>query len=456
MKLPIGGLLLFTSVAFITCSQVAATEREEAASEEAATIQVLNLCILPSGKVVLKCKNSGSKPVKAFKGKWVAFDDFNEASQSDDILFTSNTPVMGSNALLGGYLIQPEGIIYLANDGNQRVAMVGRLASDAFGNLEDVPPTLKKRFKAVITNVIFAEREDIDNLRKQEEAAREQERLKQLDMAHQAENAAREAERKRQFDRMITQSKTPTREIARIPMEGGEFVITDVSMKYGGALHDFGWMPNFGAGGSRAIVQDGSYSYFATQADRDKALRTLSEAIKAWKKKFPEASDNSAADAALVAQPTASPVPLIHSQTEAAMESTTTTKAVIDSLTELSPERVVTGVWDKDPRVTVSNFRSQYADKLVRYTGIVARLNQKEHLLVFKGGGFMTSAYDVQASLKDGQKPGFADVAIGDRLTITATLDRIIPPAFGIGSNSIRLNNAQIYKLGHEPAKRSK
>ena len=290
MKIPIVGFLLLISLAFISCSKFAApAEREDAGLEETATIQVLNLCVLPNGKVVLKCKNIGSKPVKAFKGKWVVFDDFNKASQSDDILFTSNTPVMGSNALLGGYLIQPNSIIYFANDGNQGVAMVGRLASDAFANLEHVPPTWKKRFKAGITNVIFAEQKDVDNLRKQEEALREQESLREEERTRRADDAAREAERKRRFDQMITQSQTPTREIARIPMQGSTFIVTDVSVEYRGACNNFGRPPSLHAGGSTAIVEDGTYSYFATQADRDQALRMFNEAYKAWQKKFPEA-----------------------------------------------------------------------------------------------------------------------------------------------------------------------
>ena len=60
MKLPVIGVLLLINIAFISGSQVAATERE-AISEEAASIQILNLYVLPSGKVVLKCKNNGYK-----------------------------------------------------------------------------------------------------------------------------------------------------------------------------------------------------------------------------------------------------------------------------------------------------------------------------------------------------------------------------------------------------------
>ncbi len=287
----IGGLLLFMSITFVACNQAAA-EREKTVVEDAVAIQVLNLFVLPSGKVVLKCKNNSSKPVKAFKGKWDVLDDFNEVSQSDEILFTSDTPVMGANAFMGGYFIQPDGVVYLGSDGNQRVAMVGRLASDAFGNLEQASSTKKKRFKAVITNVVFAEREDIDKFRKQDEVIRDQARVRQQEMARQAEDTAREAERKKRFDQSITESQTPTREIARIPMENKRenFVVTDVSVKISGALIPFGWRARkLQAEGSRAIVESGSYTYFATQADRDKAMRILSEAIKAWEKKFPEA-----------------------------------------------------------------------------------------------------------------------------------------------------------------------
>ena len=116
------------------------------------------------------------------------------------------------------------------------------------------------------------------------------------------------------------------------------------------------------------------------------------------------------------------------------------------SLPELSPERVVTEVWNTNPQITVENFRTGYADKSIRYTGTVVRKNAKEELLVFRGGGFMTSAYDVQASIKEDQKIGFRDVAVGDRLSLFATMDRIVPPAFGVGNSSIRLSEGQIHK----------
>ncbi len=138
------------------------------------------------------------------------------------------------------------------------------------------------------------------------------------------------------------------------------------------------------------------------------------------------------------------------------MESTAPTSAVeppaapvkpaLDAIALLSPERTVTDVWNTDQQITVANFRSQYAGKVVRYSGLVVRKNPKERLLVFKGGGFLTSAYDVQVSLNDEKTPGYNDVAVGDRLTVVATLDRIVPPAFGVGSSSIRLTDGWIIK----------
>ena len=119
---------------------------------------------------------------------------------------------------------------------------------------------------------------------------------------------------------------------------------------------------------------------------------------------------------------------------------------------KLSPERVVTDVFNNDPRTTVANFRSQYSGKTVRYTETVVRKNPKEQLLVLKGGGFLTSAYDVQVSLNEDYKPGFDSVNVGDRLTIVGTLDRLVTPAFGIGSNSIRINGAQVTKRTASPA----
>lgn len=115
-----------------------------------------------------------------------------------------------------------------------------------------------------------------------------------------------------------------------------------------------------------------------------------------------------------------------------------------ESIIELSPEAVVTDVFDKDLRKTAKNFQKHYSGKVVRYTETVARKNARERLLIFKGGGFMTSAYDVQVSLDEEWERGFDNVPVGRRLTIIGKLDRIVPPPFGIGSNSIRITGAQI------------
>jgi len=84
---------------------------------------------------------------------------------------------------------------------------------------------------------------------------------------------------------------------------------------------------------------------------------------------------------------------------------------------------------------------------MVRYTGTIVRKNLKEQLLVFRGGGFMTTAYDVQVDLNEDAMHGFDDVKVGNRITVVGTLDRLVPPAFGFGSNSIRINDARIYKI---------
>jgi hypothetical protein len=137
--------------------------------------------------------------------------------------------------------------------------------------------------------------------------------------------------------------------------------------------------------------------------------------------------------------PTDRPAPADTSQTEP-------TRPALEGFAELSPERAVTDVWNTNPQNTVANFRRQYSGKTIRYSGTVARKNAKERLIIFKGGGFMTSAYDVQVSLNEDKTPGFSDVAVGDRLVIVATMDRIVPPAFGVGSSSIRLSDGWIYK----------
>lgn len=110
----------------------------------------------------------------------------------------------------------------------------------------------------------------------------------------------------------------------------------------------------------------------------------------------------------------------------------------------LSPEAVVSDVLDTDLRVMARNFQKQYAGKRIRFSETVVRKNPKEQLLVFKGGGFVTTAYDVQARLDDEQVPGFDNVDVGTRLSIEGTLDRLVPPALGIGSNSIRIRDARI------------
>lgn len=99
-------------------------------------------------------RNDSGKPVNAFRGTWSLFNDFNEVSRSGDILFTSDTLVIGDQTPRSGYTLPPNGIIYLLDDGKQKVAMVGRLASESFGNLDAVP---QKHSKVVITNVVFAQ-----------------------------------------------------------------------------------------------------------------------------------------------------------------------------------------------------------------------------------------------------------------------------------------------------------
>ena len=115
-----------------------------------------------------------------------------------------------------------------------------------------------------------------------------------------------------------------------------------------------------------------------------------------------------------------------------------------ESVMTLSPEAVVSDVLDQDLRVMARNFQKHYAGKRIRFSETVVRKNPKEQLLVFKGGGFVTTAYDVQVRLDEEQVPGFDSVNIGTRLSIEGTLDRLVPPAFGIGSNSIRIRDARI------------
>jgi len=120
----------------------------------------------------------------------------------------------------------------------------------------------------------------------------------------------------------------------------------------------------------------------------------------------------------------------------------------IDSIPILSPERAMTETVNPNLQVMEANFRSAYSGKTFRYSGSVVRKNSREQLLVFKGGGFLTTAYDVQVELNEDRKPGFADVNVGDRVTIVGTVDRVVVPLFGVGSNSIRINDARIYRLG--------
>ncbi len=109
--------------------------------------------VMPNGKVIAKFLNTSGKPVKAFRGKWSVFNDFNEVSRSGDILFTSETVVLRDQVPVPRYILPPNGIIYLLEDGKQKAAMVGSFASEAFGNLEAVPG---RPVRMVITDVVFA------------------------------------------------------------------------------------------------------------------------------------------------------------------------------------------------------------------------------------------------------------------------------------------------------------
>ena len=91
----------------------------------------------------------------------------------------------------------------------------------------------------------------------------------------------------------------------------------------------------------------------------------------------------------------------------------------------LSPEVVISDVLDKDLRVMVRNFQKRYSGKRIGFTETVVRKNPREQLLVFKGGGFLATAYDVQVSLDEQQNPGFNSVNVGARISIVGTLERI-------------------------------
>lgn len=166
MKAQLATLLLLTTFAFAEPNQVAPSTNpkaaESATSENSGKIKLLTLVFFPSGRILAMYKNTSGNPIKAFKGRWFVLNDFNEISQSGEIHFTSDMIVIGSrNFPLGGYIIPPNGIIYIFNEGNTTGAMVGNVASDAFGNLDDLPPTYKKRFKVGITDVIFDERHPV-------------------------------------------------------------------------------------------------------------------------------------------------------------------------------------------------------------------------------------------------------------------------------------------------------
>lgn len=117
-------------------------------------ITLKSFCLLPSNKVVAMFKNDSDKPIKAFRGTWSLFNDFNEVSRSGNILFTSDTMVIGDRGPITGYILPANGIIYLGDDGKNQVAMTGRVAAETFGNLDAIP---QKPSKVMITDVVFAE-----------------------------------------------------------------------------------------------------------------------------------------------------------------------------------------------------------------------------------------------------------------------------------------------------------
>ena len=108
------------------------------------------------------------------------------------------------------------------------------------------------------------------------------------------------------------------------------------------------------------------------------------------------------------------------------------------------PEDVIADVFNPDPAAMASNFSSRYTGQVIRYTGVVVRKNLKEGLIIFKGGGFLTTAYDIQASLADEATQNFNDVTVGSKISIVGILDHLVPPPLGIGSNSIRLTNVKV------------
>lgn len=262
-----------------------------------------------SMKLSIGLRNTGTAPIKAFRAKVLKKNDFGEGKNILDLEYSSeseyitghdrfNRHVLLANELIFYNLItysSANSQTYFSPDSciHSMITGLGKTKTEAEEAAKEMlaDGSFILQVASIVNESTELARQSAEQecLRreKQEKLAQqmaEQDRLKQEEIAHQAEED-------RRIEKVIEQSTIPTREIARIQMaeKSETFVITDVSVIYRGALYNFERCPNFQANGLTAIVDDGSYYYFANQVDRDKALSILGEAVKAWEKKFPEA-----------------------------------------------------------------------------------------------------------------------------------------------------------------------
>lgn len=92
-------------------------------------------------------------------------------------------------------------------------------------------------------------------------------------------------------------------------------------------------------------------------------------------------------------------------------------------------------------------FMDSYFGNDYRYMGEVTRINEKENLIVFRGGGSWPKNYDVQAKIHPEHISHFRSLKKGTQIQIQATLSEVITPKIlNFGSNSIRFSNAVILK----------
>jgi hypothetical protein len=75
--------------------------------------------------LVTEYENTGTKPIKAFKAKWMVYDDFDKVAADMEVEFTSGSKYLGADGKMGsGHVIAPSeriALVYMIINGSEEI-----------------------------------------------------------------------------------------------------------------------------------------------------------------------------------------------------------------------------------------------------------------------------------------------------------------------------------------------